>query len=55
MAEVSGHGAARRSVPRQGAAQADRVRREAPAIVGTTQWQQYLNRIRRLVRRSPHP
>ena len=55
MAEIRGHKNPSRSAARQHATRADLVRRPAPAMVCTTQWQRYLDRVRRLVRRSLHP
>ena len=55
MAEIRGHKNPSRSAARQRATRADLVRRPAPAMVRTTQWQRYLDRVRRLVRRSLHP
>jgi hypothetical protein len=39
----------------QRATPAELSRRPAPATSPTTQWQRYLDRIRRLVRQSVHP
>lgn len=55
MAQIRGHKGPTRSVVRQRATRADLVRDRAPATVLAKQWQQYLDRIRRLVRRSAHP
>ena len=55
MAEIRAHKGPSRSAARQRATRADLVRRPAPALVRATQWQHYLDRIRRLVRRSAHP
>ena len=55
MAEIPGHKGPSRPEACQRATRADLVRGQAPAMVLATQWQQYLDRIRRLVRRSAHP
>ena len=55
MAEIRGHKGPSRCAARQRSTGDDLVRGRAPAMVLATQWQQYLDRIRRLVRRSAHP
>jgi hypothetical protein len=52
MTEIRDRKGPSRFAARQRAMRADLVRGQAPAMILATQWQQYLDRIRRLVRRS---
>ena len=55
MTEIRDRKGPSRFAARQRAMRADLVRGQAPAMILATQWQQYLDRIRRLVRRSAQP
>ena len=55
MAEIHGQKRGGRSAARQRATSTETSRRQTPAMARTTQWQRYLDRIRRLVRLNVHP